>query len=332
MRRYLTIVLCFAVRFCQAQESSSQYFNFYPIGDEPNLGYKTSMVKSEKILFEANPTMRFSFYNNIYRKLIRDEKKGMQAWYVSFRPQLRMYTDNSLPVRTPSYRILLGTQRLFRISKNNLLAISLESGHYSNGQDGGAFTTQYPDGSQESEAIYNTITPTTNLSEILNRRSGNFSTDLTELIVNYRINTKLDDNCAPKETHVLKAGAVLYHNYLFGIADIGGYTPNDIKIYGRWRTQVGYQYIRVIKNGNMRYSLAGNLEAIHGAHPSVEDLRLELTASLYPFKGTPQLGFFGSFIGGHDNYNYRFVDSGTQGFFGITWAIFPPVTIHTLCP
>ena len=48
------------------------------------------------------------------------------------------------------------------------------------------FLADFVDESAECRAIYNGLTPDTDLSEVLNRNSANFSTNLTELIVNYR--------------------------------------------------------------------------------------------------------------------------------------------------
>jgi hypothetical protein len=322
-RLILLCILCSMQGFVYAQ--TNIFLQYYPISDDPSVGWKSSLVKSETILFEANPTMRFNVFNNFFSGLA-DGKPHTQAWYVSFRPQIRMYTDNSLPVKTPSYRILLGTQHLYSIpNTDNLFAFSVESGHFSNGQSGGAFTELYDDDSKESNDIYKTITPQSNLSAILNRKSGNFSTNLTEIIGNYRIN-KLDRNNIPKQTHSLKLGALIYHDNFLGVLNFGGYTADDIKIYGRLRSLAGYEFTRTIKN-EMRYSLSLDAELISGAHQSVEPLRLDAKVKLYPFKKVSDFGFFTTLIWGHDNYNYRFVDSGWQYGLGITWNLFPPFPI-----
>jgi hypothetical protein len=333
--RYVALgFLSIASFLCKAQDKgrAQSHAAYYPIGEDPNLSYRTSMVKYETILFEANPIVRYSLFNNMYKFVNTSGSKEnhKEAWYVSYRPQLRMYTDNSLPVRTPSYRILLGTQHFWRVRDRDLIGFSLESGHYSNGQDGGAFTDKYPDGSPESEAIYKTITPATDLSAILNRKSANFSTDLTELIFNYRWN-RLDERIdnSPLRTHSFKVGMVLYHDRFLGIGNFGGYSDNDIKLYGRLRTTIGYQFIKTLKC-NWRFSLAENIETIYNAHPSVQPWRLETVGTVYPFPKMTDLGIFATFVWGHDNYNYRFVDSGSQFGLGISWNLFPPMPVHGL--
>lgn len=203
-----------------AQKNFNDYFQFYPIGDDPNMGYKTSIIPSEKLIFEANPNVRYSFYNNIQKGLLNQKTQDhVSAWYAAFRPQIRMYDRASLPVVMPSYRVLLGTQHMFRLQNDNFFSFSLESGHYSNGQSGSAFSETLVDGTSESEALYNNITPETDLSAILNRKNGNFSTNLTELLLNYR-NNRYADNI-PFRVHSLTAGLLFYHNRFLGIGKFG---------------------------------------------------------------------------------------------------------------
>jgi hypothetical protein len=292
----------------------------------------TSYTKQETILFEANPIVRFSIFNNFMKGLMNEEKQHTQAWYVSFRPQLRLYTDNSLPVRTPSYKVFFGTQHLFRIKSNapgiqNFWGFSLESGHFSNGQDGSAFSESFADDTPQSDSIYNTINTSTQLSEILNRRSGNFSTNLTELILNYRT-YRLDDDNQPKQMHSLNVGFVRYHNRFLGIADFGGFSQNDIKLYGYNRLLIGYEYMKVLERyNNKRYSLKQQLEMINHPHSSVNPIRSETSFTFYPFAKSKAVGVLVSYVFGHDNYNFRFVDSGHQLTVGITWSQFPPFAL-----
>ena len=314
------------------QKSFNDYAQFYPISEAPTIRFMSSYTKQETILFDANPVVRFSLFNNFLKGLMQAEKLHTQAWYIAFRPQLRMYTDNSLPVRTPSYKIFLGTQHLFRIpttatNTQNFWGFSLESGHFSNGQDGSAFSESFPDDSQQSDSIYHLINASTHLPDILNRRSGNFSTNLTELIVNYRT-YRLDDDNQPKQMHALNVGFVRYHNRFLGIADFGGFSQNDIKIYGYNRLLLGYEYMKVLENHqNKRYSIQQHLEIINHPHSSVNPIRAETSITFYPFVQSKAIGFVASYIFGHDNYNFRFVDAGHQLTFGITWSQFPPFAL-----
>ena len=331
------IILVFGLIFSGirviAQKNFNEYVKLYPIGEDPNIRGMSSYRSEETILFEANPTVRFSVYNNFLKQLGNDSCHA-QAWYVSVRPQFRMYTDNSLPVKTPSYRVFFGTQHLFRLGHKDMeernerfIGFSLESGHYSNGQSGCAFSKAIEDGTAACDSVYGAITPESDLSELLNRESGNFSTNLTELILTYRRYT-LDDDSNPGNGHIFNAGIVLYHDRFLGLGNFGGFSDNDINLYGRWRFLAGYEFMHVFKNGaGTRISLKENIELISGAAAQVNPLRNEVTITWYPFKHSRALGFLASYIYGHDNYNFRFVDSGNQGTLGITWSQFPPVRI-----
>ena len=81
------------------------------------------------------------------------------------------------------------------------------------------------------------------------------------------------------------------------------------------------------KLGNSRYSIKQNFELISKPHQSVNPFRSESIIAFYPFKKSKTLGFMLTYIYGHDNYNFRFVDSGHQLSFGLTWSQFPPFTM-----
>ena len=314
------------------QKGANDYLQFYPMGDAPNMRYITSYRKEETILFEANPVVRYSFINNFYKRLLNDSIHAF-AVYVAVKPHLRMFVENSLPVKTPSQRVLIGTQHLYRLSTpkgdrgERFVGFSVESGHYSNGQSRSAFSEDFADASLQGDSLYNLITPQTDLSAILNREGGNFSTNLTELILNYR-QYRLDNQNRPKKMHSVSAGLMYYHDKFLFLLPFGGYSDQDIKIYGHYRFLIGYEYMRVLRQGEgMRITFSHKIELISGAHPSVNPYRSETSVGLYPFTGgepkerpgkKPKIkdakafGFCASFIAGHDNYNYRFVDSGSQ--------------------
>lgn len=308
--------------------SMAQFSAVYPIGDSPTISWRSGMTNKETILFEAQPIVRYSFHNRIKESLDNPEIQNASAYYLSFRPQLRMYTDNSVPVKMPSYRVFLGYQYFKKLSENNQLAISFETGHYSNGQSGCTYDTLFADASDACNAVYETILNSgADLSEHLNRSNGEFSTDLTELIVNYRINNIGLDN-KPKDIHSFQAGFTYYHKYFFGILPFGGFSDNDIKIYGRLRTKASYEYIFPLNWEHKgwlgkylnRISLKQTFEYIHGGHKQVKSIRSETTASIFLRNN---FGFFVSFVHGHDNYNIRFLDSGNEFAAGFTWSIFP---------
>jgi hypothetical protein len=211
--------------------------------------------------------------------------------------------------------------------KEHFMVFYLESGHYSNGQANCAFSEDFNDGSPDCVNIYGLINSSTNLSEILNRESGNYSTNLTEMIVNYRQYT-LDSSDLAIKMHSVNIGYTLYHDKMFGVVDIAGYTEKDIKIYGKHRFLIAYEFMTVLKRSKgPRISIKQDLEIINGAHEFVNPFRSETMLSIFPFQRSKAIGFFTSYIYGHDNYNYRFVDSGHQFSIGIRWDQFPPITM-----
>jgi hypothetical protein len=115
---------------------------------------------------------------------------------------------------------------------------------------------------------------------------------------------------------------------MFGLVDFGGYTDFDIEIYGKNRFGLEYEFIHTpTEKIKFRYSLGQKFELIQGAHNHVNPLRSESSIIAYPWDR--DIGFFVSYIYGHDNYNYRFVDSGHQINFGVTWDWFTPFEINT---
>lgn len=320
-----SLVLLLNNAFAQQGRVFGGFMDVYPIGDNPSVAWKSSMVDEETIIFEGNPIVRYSFYNDFIDKLSSD-KDYAKAYFLSYRPQLRMYQGESLPILTPSYRVLLGTQQLWRMKDDDFLAFSFETGHFSNGQTGCAFADTLDDGTPECAAIYDQIHSDSDLSELLNRKNGDFSTNTTELIVKYQLVTHLDENDRPDEYHAFQVGTLLYHKQLLGIFNIGGFSKKEIEIYGRWRFLANYEYANTISiGGNLfKFTLSEQVEVIKSAHPFVNPLRSESTIGLFHSNG---FGYFFSFSFGHDNYNNRFVDSGSQFAIGMMWDKWPPFSI-----
>ncbi len=348
MKKFVLVFVVIALSVSAANAQIERFRQWYPIGEDADLHYKTSYIKSETVFFEANPIVRYSIYNDmidvIGSKFDDNHKKHGQAYYIAFKPQFRMYTDTSRPVRTPTYKVQAGIQHLFKMEQNNFLSIALESGHFSNGQSGSSFSNLYADGSRQGDSMYTLINSHTNLSDMLNRQSGNFSTNITELNFNYRSNhlsTKDTWRNMPDWIHSATLGFVLYHNNLLGLIDIGGFTKNDIEIYGRMRYQLGYElthvfYHKPVKKKrpddpdreNVRITFSERIEIIQGAHPFVNPFRSETRINVAPGGHlSKDLVLFAGLVVGHDNYNYRFVDSGTQFIAGIAWSCSPPPNI-----
>ena len=333
IRMLLICVLSFPMGVASAQDDVvNRYLNVYPVGDSPILRLISPAVSEETILFEAKPIVRYSFYNNIYQRL-RDNHPTGQAIFLSYRPHFRMYTDNSRPVKMPSSRIGLAFQFVQRSDSDNLRTLSIEHGHYSNGQSGCTFLEGAEDGSTACDSVYATLAADSDLSKLLNRRNGDFSTNFTKVLLNWRLN-RLDD-ARPDSILSITLGWEWYHNPLLIIFDIGGYDPRDIGIYGRHRLSLQAEYERPGRSFPIvrwipllralpRASLLGSYERILAA-----DDRVNANRVVGQFTGyIGRIGIALGFVYGHDDYNIRLVDSSLQAYIGVTWKIFPSFNLR----
>ncbi|QLE03163.1 hypothetical protein HX109_14070 [Galbibacter sp. BG1] len=308
--------------YAQNYQRTSVFKEYYPIAERPIIETGINNNPYENTLFNAKPIVYYSIYNDIREALSTDTITPGNAVYLTFQPQIRMFNENSKPIKTPSYKVLFGWQSIVKTEANNFITLAIESGHYSNGQSKSAFSEEFDDGSEESKEIYESITDDTNLSEILNRNSGNFSTNLSRLSANYRIN-RINANNKPYKIHSFTFTYQLYHNRLLGIFNVGGYNPEDIDIYGRHQIEFRYEYSGYIKS--MRFVVGQDLFLHFGIHPSTDPYRVQTRFMVFPWD--TDLGFYTQFSSGFDDYNYRFVDSYETISVGVTWDWFTPFVI-----
>lgn len=319
--------------------------NFYPIGTNLSIGYLGNLKAArESYLFEAQPVVKLPFFNTIYKNMRRAKaapdapfseklKLATHAAYASFRPQLRMFDDASMPVKTPSYKIGLGYQHFFSLNKKDqygaingggsrrYLAVAFETGHYSNGQSGAAFDENLVDGTPAADSLYQHIDHNTDLAAILNRRSGNFSTNYTEILVKYLQVGCIQNNYA-LNWFSIEAGWTRYHDKLLYMIPIGGYTENDIALYGKNFYHLNLEYMHRFRNAGCidRIKLNVNYEYLYKPHPSVTRSRIEIIPGIYH---KSNVGIYAKLAFGHDSYNYRFVDNISHWGIGLTYDLFP---------
>lgn len=329
MKKSLLLLLLFSINFINSQNdskktNSNSNRDYYPIIDKPYIRYLSDGNDKESTILDAKPNLYLSIFNDMVRNIRHIDHKFSDAAYIAFLPHIRMYNEESKPVKTPSYRIMVGWQRLLKLKNNTFLSFIVETGHYSNGQSGCSFNENAKDGSIECQNTYSTITDNTDLSKILNRVNGNFSTNFSRIGVQYELNN-INKYNRPVRTHSFLFTWEPYHNNLFGLFDIGGYSQEDIKIYGKNRFNFNYGFTSTFKN-KYRYSFDADFELIDDPHPSVTPLRSEFTFTCYPFN--KHIGLFLSYTSGHDNYNYRFVDDVDQFSLGVTWDWFAPFEIN----
>ncbi len=114
--KHSLIILFSLISFSRCMAQYEAYSHVYPIAEDPNVRWISSYSPYEKIQFEANPIIKFSFYNNFVKRLADTTKLHSMAQYLDFRPQFRLFKEESQPIKTPCYRIFLGTQHLFPVS------------------------------------------------------------------------------------------------------------------------------------------------------------------------------------------------------------------------
>lgn len=300
--------------------------NYYPIHEKPEILIRPSQytARENPALIDAKPIVYYSFYNNMSK--LYGINSHTRSFYTSFQPHVRIYTDSSLPVKTPSYKVLLGYQESWKMKNDVLYTLAIESGHYSNGQSGCSFSTVFSDESPFCDAIYATINDDTNLAAILNRESGDFSTNITKLSFQRRYG-----HFNPKDKYSSNSftfSYLIYHDRMFGAFEVGGISDLDRRLYPNGELALNYElnFFKRILGEKRRLSLMGNLGYFIGAHPSVEPFRLEARVAFFPWNS--DFGFLIKYHAGRDDYNYRFVDSGQQIGVGLTWDWFTSFQIR----
>lgn len=335
--------------------TANDYRPIYFIGEDAEVRYMSPYNDEEVYLFEAIPIVRYSLYNNTFRRLANEDNRLWNA-YIEFNPHLRMIRGESYPVVTPTYQGTLGGQYFFFVRETTLnpdyfdpyakitrqkhepavrrhyVGASLESGHYSNGQNNSAFNPDYVDGSAASSALLRDIAldPNADLSALYNRRSGNFSTNRTKLVVAYRLFYE-KENRIPDTRLDFDVSMEYWHHHLFGIGDIGGWSvPEEINIYGRYRLGTKTAYYKSIsysapwskRRVYPTIRAMHSIEYIHKPHNHVNPWRNELSLSYFPNVRwlAKNVGLKYQYAFGHDEYNYRFVDSGSSWTLGLCFA------------
>jgi len=273
------------------------------------------MVDEEPLIFEAEPTIYFSLYNNYpyYDSLAKPEK--VEAFYVNYSSHFRMFQGRSKPVRMPSYKAMVGYQRSVEL-EDGYFSIALESGHYSNGQSGCAWADTSIDGTLDCRRLAQALGENEDLSKRLNRINGNFSTNLSRIRLQY-VSPKKRRNQAYFQRFDLDY--TYNHEALFLIFKYNGSADNDVKVIGRHQVGFSYEYNR---NTDLNFSYAFKLatKRLIGQHNSIEPWRFETSVSVFPEDWIT--AFYLEYIYGHDDYNFRIVDAGQQVSIGLRWDLF----------
>ena len=283
-----------------------------------------------RTIFEAQLAPQLSIWNNLNASY--DNALGKpRAWHrgsglrFTMLTRLRMTTESSSPVRTPSYMPKL-TYQLFMVrrasesvTKESLdahgvtsLAADLTVGHYSNGQDGCLFANQRR-AANRKDCEMDPSVPAAPLTT--NRRDGSFSMHYLEAGVYKRAISLNTTTLEPAEAGVASDGywsAGIRTRYHVPERWLGGGMSQELRdVYGGWRINATADKVwwrdkgfHGLGPGHLR--LEAFVEALPGMSDAVPPVRfsVELSRSYYKHDG------WGSFIRyyyGQDYYNLGFL-------------------------
>jgi hypothetical protein len=280
--------------------------------------------------FEAQLAPRFSFWQGLrraYDTVLAPERAWQRGTALSFTmlTRIRMTTETSAPVRTPSYMPKL-TLQLFRMRRGSagldsaslanqpLVTYTVDGtvGHYSNGQDGCLFEHQQQVRAPVEHCEDIPGIPTTPLR--VNRRDGSFSMHYLEAGL-FRRATRMNPNIEMVNPQVGTdgywsiGGRLRYHVPERWVG--GGMSPQLRDVYGAWR--VNFLGDRVWRRqrgvwglGPGHVRLEGFVELLPGVSDEVPPVRfaVEVSRAYYERSGW---GSFLRYYYGQDYYNLGFL-------------------------
>ena len=306
----LAVLCCFQL----VGQNRNPFKSYLPIMDNTSFSWRSPMNKNEALVFDAQPTLYYQFFNTY----LNQEKRNKHAIYAIFKTHIRMFQGESFPIKTPSYKGFFGYQHSFKWG-NNHFNLALETGHYSNGQSGCAWAENIKDGTDECKVARAAISDQDDLAKLLNRSSGNFATNLTRFSIQYVI-PKIKES-ATKDlelAHRFTLGYSKNHKaFAFPFNFSSG--KGDIQIIGNQTISLSSESFFSL-NENFDLSIKNKLDYIDDVHPSINPWRYNFTVNFFPKEWVT--AFFMAFTSGHDNYNYRIVDSGNQFSVGVRWDLF----------
>jgi hypothetical protein len=298
-----------------------------------------------RLVFEAQIAPDIRVIDNFGRALERVLDSGRPrvfaySIYGTFLTRLRMFDEESSPVRTPSYMPKATIQLAWLKNRSTAdpeeapveflrgpiemwLVHAIPFGHHSNGQNGCLFTAQTRiDGECEPE------TPLATGPEDINVENGSFSTNYIRLGLEYR-------RLYPDGDDPVDVRAVTRREWGVGGSvefNPGGYLGGSISetlrpLYGPTRFRVTAD----VAAGNWRAPVPlldrvncgrawadASVMVIRGAAPAVDNVATSLEAACLP-AGWGGAGLFVRYYRGQDYYNAAFLQNISRLQFGVTF-------------
>jgi len=294
-----------------------------PIVD-PDGTYIFNHLPSSNLIFEAQIAPRIVIRDSLgdaTRRLLAAVRRPVWGWQLSATPmvRLRVFNEESSPVRTPSY-MPKATVQIARFKNLSTADPSDEGefsrgpiemwlvdvipfGHHSNGQKGCLFT------SQSRDAAGVCVESARPQSRAINTTDGSFSTNYVEALMRYG-RMSLDSERAPEGEYATRwewrAGAGVQFNprgYLFGAID-----DELAEVYGTTRVIVEAAVARRDEWRCGRAEAGLRLQYLHDAPVGLPSLTTKAEAECLPRRwgGT---GLFLRFYRGQDYYNLGFAEA-----------------------
>ncbi|MGL1936255.1 MAG: hypothetical protein OCD01_14590 [Fibrobacterales bacterium] len=296
---------------------ASLLFSQYQFLEEtPFIGWSTPTGNdyNEKVMMEARPILKVPLIDQLTPVVYKDS--NYQRFSIIFDPHIRMLYKNSMPVIMPSYRAYISYAPTRYVSSvKSFITPMIEHGHYSNGQAGCAFGSS-EDADSTCQTLYDTLDEL-NLSEQLNRRSGEFSTNFIRgRLKLMKVLGFYDGTGMVEDALEVTLEFTRYINRLFGFS-IAGYNELDAEFYSmnRYLAEVaGHHYLMMFNEmTQLRYGVSA--QYLPSRHSEITPYNISLFGNFtYP----SGLGVFVKAEKGQDLYNVRMVDDIFRVFIGIS--------------
>lgn len=299
----------------------------------PDGTYVFQHVPNSDLVFEGQIAPRIIIVDSIgraTRRVLLEDKAPVWGYQLSTTPmvRLRMFSETSNPVRTPSY-MPKGTFQLARF--RNLsestdpdsdefntgpvemwFIDTIPFGHHSNGQNGCLFTSQRRDEMGEC------VESATGSPKIVNKENGSFSTNYIEAMAYYG-RLYLDSEGAGASEFATRwewrtgAGFQLNPEGYLG----GSIKPELAELYGTTRVLFGAMTARRDAWRCGRVGAEARFQYIIDPPPGLPSLITEAEGACFP-RGWGGSGLFVGVYSGQDYYNLGFAEKITRLQFGVT--------------
>ncbi|HWO11912.1 MAG TPA: hypothetical protein VNN80_20605 [Polyangiaceae bacterium] len=287
--------------------------------------------KDPALIFEAGVAPHFFIYQGLSKRLASGVSGFAWALPFTFETTLRMFAVKSSPVRMPSYMPRIRAQLFYVWAPTNsdrerrarskqplsyqILGLNAGLNHHSNGQEGCRYQSVVAD---QTQCVDAEISPdSSELAELLNRRSADFATTYLSLAVDYQWG-KLGPNDYIDHSWELGVQAEAHPVKFL----VGGMDQQTADTYGQLRIRLRGEATQSLGRWKLREQLNGT-GALGGGSDVFPLTLIAEGAATRPDHGG--LGAIVRVVYGRDYYNAFFVDENFQFQIGVTFDTGSPI-------